>query len=127
MNYHSMMENYKFTNTNSKIETANKHEYIQLVLDDLLKNLKKLSYSIKNKPINSKIKSKSFSQVLVALMILQTSLDFEKGEPIASNLYNLYEFCRKSVLNNYRTQNTIDIDNSIHIITDIFEAWVKIK
>lgn len=127
MNYHSMMKEYKHTNAYTKVETANKHDEIKIVLEDLLNNLKTLSYCIKNGPINSSVKSKCFSQILVALMILQTSLDFENGEPVASNLFNLYEFCRKSVLNNYRTQNTVDIDSGSQIIADILDAWKQIR
>jgi flagellar protein FliS len=127
MNYHTMMKEYKHTNAYTKLETANKHEEIKIVLEDLIQNLKTLSYCLKNEPKTSSIKSKCFSQILVALMILQTSLDFENGEPVASNLFNLYEFCRKSVLNNYRTQNTADIDSSANIIMDILVAWKQIS
>ena len=97
------------------------------MLEDLLNNLKTLSYCLKNEPVNSTIKSKSFSQIIVALMILQTSLDFENGEPVASNLFNLYEYCRKSVINNYTSQKTDDIDASIDVISDIFDGWTSIK
>ncbi|MDB3914582.1 flagellar protein FliS [Alphaproteobacteria bacterium] len=127
MNYHSMMENYKSTNTFTKVDSANEHDNIKIVLEDLLNNLKTLSYCLKNEPVNSTIKSKSFSQIIVALMILQTSLDFENGEPIASNLFNLYEYCRKSVIKNYTSQKTDDIDASIDVISDIFDGWTSIK
>ena len=127
MNYHSMMENYKSTNTFTKVDSANEHDNIKIVLEDLLNNLKTLSYCLKNEPVNSTIKSKSFSQIIVALMILQTSLDFENGEPIASNLFNLYEYCRKSVIKNYTSQKTDDIDASIDVITEIFDGWKSIK
>ena len=127
MNYHSMMKEYKHTNAYTKLETANKHDEIKIVLEDLLNNLNTLSYCIKNKPINSSVKSKSLSQILVALMILQTSLDFKNGEPIASNLFNLYEYCRKSVISNYTSQKTDDIDASIDVISEIFDGWTNIK
>lgn len=127
MNYHSMMKEYKSVDSQSKLETANDHEYIKLILNDLLKNLQSLSYSIQNEPIRSTVKSKSFSQILIALMILQSSLDFDRGEPVASNLYNLYEFCRKSVLSNYRTREFEKIDASASIISDILSAWEVIN
>ena len=60
-------------------------------------------------------------------MILQTSLDFKNGEPIASNLFNLYEYCRKSVISNYKSQKTDDIDASIDVISEIFDGWTNIK
>tara|TARA_B100001063_G_C16610900_1_gene475687 strand:- start:144 stop:536 length:393 start_codon:yes stop_codon:yes gene_type:complete len=127
MNYYAMMDQYKNVDANSKLEKADNHEYIKLIFDDLLKNLESLSYSISNEPIKSCIKSKSFSQSLVALMILQKSLDFENGEPIASNLFNIYEYCRKSVIKNYRNKETKDIDQSIECLKDIQDAWKKIK
>ena len=127
MNYYAMMDQYRTVDTNSKLEKADNHEYIKLILQDLLKNLESLSYSIKNEPIQSSIKSKNFSQSLVAIMILQTSLDFQNGEPIASNLFNIYEYCRKSIIKNYRTRETQDIDQSIECLREIKDAWKEIK
>ena len=127
MNYYAMMGEYKSVDANSKLEKADNHKYIQLIFDDLLKNLETLSYSIKYEPIKSSIKSKSFSQSLVALMILQTSLDFKNGEPIASNLFKIYEYCRKSIIKNYRNKETQDIEKSIECLRDIQDAWKKIK
>ena len=126
MNYHSMMENYKSTNTFAKVEGADKHDNIKIVLEDLLNNLKTLSYCLKNEPVNSTIKSKSFSQIIVALMILQTSLDFENGEPIASNLFNLYDYCRREVISNYKKNKTDGIDSSIQVLDDILDGWRQI-
>ena len=59
-------------------------------------------------------------------MILQTSLDFEKGEPIASNLFNLYDYCRKEVISNYRNNLTEGLDTSIQVFDDILDGWRKI-
>ena len=54
------------------------------------------------------------------------SLDFKNGEPIASNLFNLYEYCRKEVLESYKNLNTKGLDDSILIIEDILTAWKEI-
>ena len=40
MNYHSMMENYKSTNTFTKVEDANKHDSIKIVLRGFIKEFK---------------------------------------------------------------------------------------
>ena len=127
MNYHAMMKEYKNVDTKSKIESANNHDFIKYVLQDLLNNLQTLSYCIKNEPVMSEAKSKSFSQSLIAIMLLQTSLDFENGEPIASNLFNLYDYCKKSILTNYRTRETEDINKSIIAINEILDAWKQIS
>ena len=85
-----------------------------------------LKYCIENEKITSPKKSKSFSKILTSLMILMNSLDFKNGEPIASNLFNLYEYCRKEVLESYKNLNTKGLDDSILIIEDILTAWKEI-
>ena len=127
VNYHSMMKEYKDVDLETKVVGNNKHNFVKLVLEDILKNLKSLSFCIDQDKPDLKIKSKNFSQILSGIMILQTSLDFENGEPIASNLFNLYEYCRKEVISNY-TQNKIDgINSSISVIDDILDGWKQIN
>ena len=60
-------------------------------------------------------------------MILMNSLDFEKGEPIASNLYNLYDFCRRSVISDYMKLEIDGIKKSLEIVNDILTAWIEIR
>ena len=127
MNYHSMMKNYKVVDVQSKLEEADSHEFINIVLRELLTNMRTLSLSIKDGPGVSDIKSKAFSQSLSSIMILQSSLDFEKGQPIANNLNDLYNYCKKEIINGFKELKSDGIDTAILVITDIFEAWVEIK
>jgi flagellar protein FliS len=60
-------------------------------------------------------------------MVLQSSLDFENGEPIASNLFNLYDYCRKEVIANYRKNTSEGIVSSILVLEDILDAWKQIN
>ena len=126
MNFHHAIKKYNDSNVLSKTESANKHEFIKIVLDELYKNLNLLKYCIENEKITSPKKSKSFSKILTSLMILMNSLDFKNGEPIASNLFNLYEYCRKEVLESYKNLNTKGLDDSILIIDNILTAWKEI-
>ena len=126
MNFHHAIKKYNYSDISSKIESGNKHEFIKIVLDELYKNLNLLKYCIENEKITSPKKSKSFSKILTSLMILMNSLDFKNGEPIASNLFNLYEYCRKEVLESYKNLNTKGLDDSILIIEDILTAWKEI-
>ena len=126
MNFYAAIKNYENTDINSKLENATKHDFIKIVLEELSKNLKSLKYSIENEGKLSKTKSKSFARIITSLTILITSLDFEKGEPIASNLFNLYDFCRKQIIDSYKNLSTKGIDDSIDIIDDILSAWKEI-
>ena len=126
MNFYSAIKQYEHADINSKLENASKHDFIKIVLEELSKNLKSLKYAIENEGKLSKTKSKSFARIITSLTILITSLDFERGEPIASNLFNLYDFCRKQIIDSYKNLSTKGIDDSIDIIDDILSAWKEI-
>ena len=126
MNFYSAMKQYEHADINSKLENASKHDFIKIVLEELSKNLKSLKYAIENEGKLSKTKSKSFARIITSITVLTSSLDFENGEPIASNLFNLYDFCRREVLDSYRNLSTKGIDDSITVIDDILSAWKDI-
>ena len=126
MNFYSAIKEYEETNINTKLENASKHDFIKIVLDELSKNLKSLKYAIENEGKLSKTKSKSFARIITSITVLTSSLDFENGEPIASNLFNLYDYCRIEVLDSYKNLTTSGIDNSIKVIDDILSAWKEI-
>ena len=126
MNFYSAIKEYENADINSKLEGSTKHDFIKIVLEELHKNLNLLKYAIENEGKLSKIKSKSFSRIITSITILTSTLDFEKGEPIASNLLNLYDFCRTEVLDSYKNLTTKGIDDSINVIDDILSAWKEI-
>ena len=126
MNFYSAIQKYQNTDVYSKVEAASKHGFIKIVLEELSQNLKILKYSIENESKLSKNKSKSFARIITSISILTSSLDFEKGEPISSNLLRLYEYCKKEVLNSYKNLDTKGLDDSIIIVDDILSAWTEI-
>ena len=126
MNFYAAIKEYEHADINSKLEGCTKHDFIKIVLEELYKNLKSLKYSIENEGKLSKTKSKSFARIITSITVLTSTLDFENGEPIASNLFNLYDFCRKEVLDSYKNLTTKGIDDSINVIDDILSAWKEI-
>ncbi len=126
MNYHSMMKEYKNVDIHSKLENNNSHDFIKIVLNELINNMRTLSMSLKEGPKISSTKSKAFSQSLSSIFVLQSSLDFENGQPIAGNLNDLYDYCKKEIITGYRELRSDGIESAILVITDIFEAWVEI-
>jgi len=126
MNFHAMMKEYKTVDIESKLGKEDPHEFVRIVLNELLTNMKTLSLALREGPKISSVKSRAFSQSLASIMVLQSSLDFENGQPIAGNLNDLYNYCRTEIIKSYRELSTEGIDSAILIITDIFEAWVEI-
>ena len=126
MNFHAMMKEYKTVDIESKLGKEDPHEFVRIVYNELLTNMKTLTLALREGPKISSVKSRAFSQSLASIMVLQSSLDFENGQPIAGNLNDLYNYCRTEIIKSYRELSTEGIDSAILVITDIFEAWVEI-
>ena len=106
---------------NPRIEDA--HGAITVCLDTLLHNLKILAEKPRQ---GSELFNKVSSKCLTAIYILQSSLDFEKGNQIAENLFKLYEYVKFQVIANSR-QDAADIDNAVVVIAEIRETWNSIQ
>ena len=127
MNFNVSMKNYINDDIAAKTSSLDPHKIIEEVLIDLKKNMATLAYSLDHEPVISSIKSNSFSKSLTAIYILQSSLNFEKGEEIAQNLYNIYEFCKDSIMKGFSKRNSKLIYDAIPPIEEILDGWKQIK
>lgn len=66
------------------------------------------------------------NRALTAIYILQTSLDFEQGGEIATDLFQLYEFARFHVLAAWRNQPDARLAEAAEALANILEAWAAI-
>jgi len=67
-----------------------------------------------------------FNRALTALYILQSSLDFEAGGELATDLFQLYEFARFHVLKAWRGEDGARLSEAAQAIGDILQAWQEI-
>ena len=67
--------------------------------------------------------SESYSRALTILYGLQSSLNFESGGDIASNLFRLYEFARQQILHTMRSSELEGTKAAIASLADIRDAW----
>ena len=127
MNYNVSMKQYFKDDITGKTSNLNSHKIIEEVLKDLKKNMETLAYSIDHEPVISSIKSNSFSKSLTAIYILQSSLNFDAGEEIATNLYNIYEFCKNGIMKGFTKRDSKIIYDAIPPIDEILDGWKQIK
>ena len=127
MNYNASMKQYLTDDVAGKTNNLNPHKIVEEVLKDLKKNMETLAYSIDNEPVISTIKSNSFSKSLTAIYILQSSLNFEDGQEIAENLFNIYEFCKSSIMKGFTQKNSKIVYEAIPPIEEILSGWKQIK
>ena len=127
MNYNASMKQYINDEISAKTSSLNPHKIIEEVLIDLKKNMETLAYSLDHEPVVSSIKSNSFSKSLTAIYILQSSLNFEEGKEIAENLYNIYEFCKDSIMKGFTKKDSKLVYDAIPPIDEILDGWKQIK
>ena len=127
MNYNASMKHYISDDIAGKTSNLNPHKIIEEILKDLKKNMETLAYSLDHEPVISSIKSNSFSKSLTAIYILQSSLNFEEGEEIAENLYNLYEFCKDGIMKGFTKKDSKFVYDAIPPIDEILSGWQQIK
>ena len=127
MNHSFPIKNYNDTNINVRTENDDPHTIILDVLKELKTSLLSLLYCLENKPEVSELKSKSYARSLMAIYILQSSLNFDKGGEIAENLYKIYDFTRRSVIEGFTIKDPGKISVVIPLIEDILEAWKDIR
>ena len=127
MNYSASMKQYISDDISAKTSSLNPHKIIEEVLKDLKKNMETLAFSIDHEPVVSSIKSNSFSKSLTAIYILQSSLNFENGEEIAENLYNIYEFCKDGIMKGFTKRDSKLVYDAVPPIDEILDGWKQIK
>ena len=111
------------------------YEVINVILNQLHKNIHlmiieidkkkafKISRQFENLKETQKTISKYFVKCLTTIYLLQTSLDFEKGGKIATNLFQLYEFCRLQVIDAFRNNKNDGLKKSYDALSQIVKAW----
>ena len=134
------MNSSNILNAYKKVEKAgdsvkSPYEIIKVILNELQRNIhlmileidKKKAFTISRKFKDVKSCQKSISKYVVKCLTtiysLQISLDFEKGGTIATNLFQLYEFCRTQVIDSFSSSDNKGLKKSYDALTQIISAW----
>ena len=140
------MNNNEYINAYKKAQqSANNisspHEIIRSLMKELMNTMKKIvidiqdereglnNFSVLNKETKKSQalkKSKNLSKSLSIIYGLQTCLNFDKALDIATNLFQLYEYCRQQIINGFSKRIEDGILKAINIIKEIMEGWEEI-
>ena len=131
---------YKKTEQSSN-SVISSHEIVRTLMKELVNSMQKIVLDIqderKRKQDNflpdksfeekhARHKSKNLSKSLSIIYGLQTSLDFEKALDIATNLFQLYEYCRHEIIKGFSQKIEDGIIKAIDVIKQIMEGWEEI-
>ena len=95
--------------------------------DELIKSVKTFQTNIVPNTENFRKKSSSFSRALTILYSLQSSIDFEKDLGIAKSLFQIYEYTRVSLIEEFKSCEVNKSINALTALTEIRDSWRSIS
>ena len=116
--------------TTDKIDVASENNAQSILIkcyDELLKSIQSFQDNIVPNTDNFRRKSNSFSKALTIIYTLQSSIDFEKDLNIAKNLFQIYEFTRMALINEFKTCNVEKSLLAASALKEIRDTWRDIR
>ena len=123
MNYAFAKNQYKKSNNAALSTLSDPHEMIELTMKELYRSLN----ALQNNGINGDRRKSYLAKSFTAIYILQTSLDFEKGQEIANNLFKLYDYVRIQLQKIMKNDDSASLQVCSEILKEIIDAWGNIK
>ena len=109
----------------NEVMTANPKELILMLYTGAIKLLEDATQYIKNYKTYDLANEKILkAQDIITELIL--SLDMEKGKEIAANLFSLYSFMKKELLNANIKKEVDPIQNVIKFLSELKSSWEQI-
>ena len=128
MAYNNALSTYKET----RIKTANQGQLLLMLYDEAIKQLDRslelLESNITGKKDPGKIEliGKAITKAQDILTELMVSLDFDQGESIAKNLFALYTWFSKELLDASIRQDQLKILTVRNMMDELRTAWQEI-
>ena len=95
--------------------------------DELIKSVKIFQTNIIPNTENYRKKSSSFSRALTILYTLQSSVDFEKDLNIAKSLFQVYEYTRVTLIEEFKSCKVNKSINALTALIEIRDSWKSIS
>ena len=128
MAYNNALSSYKET----RIKTASQGQLIIMLYDEAVKQLNRalelleLNNSSKKEPGRIEQISKAVMKTEEIITELMVSLDFEQGGEIAKNLFALYAWFNRELLEANIAHDTKRLTTVRDMISDLRDTWNKI-
>lgn len=119
------MDQYKSIDLKTRVDAADPHELINLLLQGAKTHLAAAKGNIARKQIQEK--GEHLSKALSIISGLKSSLNQEEGGEIAANLLQIYEHIDLLVLKANLYNDEELLTQSISMLNQIHEAWQSIS
>lgn len=118
------MNQYKQVGTQAAIETADPHTLVKMLIDGAIERINKAKYFMLEKDVASK--GESISRAISIIDGLKVSLDTERGDKIAANLAELYDYMQRQLLAANLRNKSENLDEVLSLLNEIRSGWAAI-
>lgn len=119
------LHQYQAVGAQTSVVDVDRHQLIQLLFDGVLERINTAKARIKAKDFEGKNKLINKSIEIVAG--LRSFLDIEKGQELAQNLSDLYQYCEQRLLEANIRNDVEALDEVAAHLKKIQEAWSGIR
>ncbi len=110
----------------TQIKTANQGKLIIMLYDGAIKNINLAMELLDEKKKQYDRISNSIIKAQDIITELIVSLDFEKGGDIAKNLFSLYIFMNRQLLDANINKDKAPLESVKKMLSDLREAWAEV-
>ena len=118
---------YRKTERLERSDPKDAKSILLICFDELLSSIKVFQENIIPNKDNFRKKSNSFSRALTIIYTLQSSIDFEKDLPLAKNLFQIYEYARVSLIEEFKTCKLEKSAVAFSALSEIRDTWKQLK
>ncbi len=113
-----------------RIESYNPKDAKSILLkcfDELLSSIRVFQENIIPTNETFRKKSTSFSRALTIIYTLQSSIDFEKDLSLAKSLFQIYEYARVALIEEFKTCKLTKSEVAYSALIEIRDTWKQLK
>lgn len=112
---------YQSVGGRDQATTADPYQLIQMLMNGALQKLAVGKGAIERKDLETK--SESLTKALSIVSALQESLDMNAGGEVAGNMYDLYDYVKRQIIDAMTTSSTEALENSLMVMRSLKEGW----
>jgi flagellar secretion chaperone FliS len=117
---------YKNVGLETSVMSADPHKLVAMLFQGALLAISEAKYEMQNRHIEAKGKAISKAIAIIGEG-LQASLDMKSGGEIAQNLFGLYSYMNKRLVEANLNNDPALLDEVTHLLAELQDAWATIR
>lgn len=112
---------YQSVGGRDQATTADPYQLIQMLMNGALQKLAVGKGAVERNDLA--VKSENLTKALSIVSALQESLDMDVGGEVAGNMFDLYDYVKRQIIEAMTSKTTDAVDNSLMVMRSLKEGW----